>query len=39
MAEYTAYLNGEWVPLSSVVVGAMDRGFYVGDAVFDHAAG
>ena len=35
MAEYTAYLNGEWVPLSSVVVGAMDRGFYVGDAVFD----
>ena len=37
MAEYTAYFNGEWVPFSQVKIDPMDRGFTVGDVVFDVA--
>lgn len=38
MPEYTAYLNGEWVPLHNVNIDvSTDRGFYVGDSVFDVA--
>lgn len=38
MSEYIAYLNGEWVSLSNVNIDvATDRGFYVGDSVFDVA--
>ena len=35
MADYTAYLNGEWVSLADVKIESTDRGFYVGDVVFD----
>ena len=35
MAEYTCYLNGEWVPRSELKVDVADRGFRVGDTVFD----
>ena len=35
MAEYTAYFNGEYVPLSEVRIDPVDRGFYVGDSVFE----
>lgn len=35
MADYTAYFNGEWVPFSEVKIDPMDRGFMVGDVVFD----
>ena len=35
MPEHTAYLNGEWLPLSQVKIDPLDRGFYVGDTVFD----
>ena len=35
MADYTAYFNGEWVPFSQVKIDPMDRGFLVGDVVFD----
>ncbi|MCH8309544.1 MAG: aminotransferase class IV, partial [Chloroflexi bacterium] len=37
MAEYTAYFNGEWIPFSEVKIDPMDRGFLVGDVVFDVA--
>jgi branched-chain amino acid aminotransferase len=37
MADYTAYCNGEWVPFSHVKIDPMDRGFLVGDVVFDVA--
>ena len=37
MAEYTAYFNGEWMPFSEVKIDPMDRGFLVGDVVFDVA--
>jgi len=37
MADYTAYFNGEWVPFSQVKIDPMDRGFLVGDVVFDVA--
>ena len=37
MAEYLAYFNGEWVPFSQVKIDPMDRGFLVGDVVFDVA--
>jgi branched-chain amino acid aminotransferase len=37
MAEYTAYFNGEWVPFSQVKISPLDRGFMVGDVVFDVA--
>lgn len=35
MADYIAYFNGEWMPASQVKIDPMDRGFLVGDAVFD----
>ena len=36
MAEdYTAYFNGEWMPTSEVKIDPADRGFSVGDVVFD----
>jgi branched-chain amino acid aminotransferase len=35
MAEYTTYFNGQWVPFSQVKIDPMDRGFLVGDVVFD----
>jgi len=37
MADYTAYFNGAFVPLSEVKIAATDRGFVVGDVVFDVA--
>ena len=37
MADYTAYFNGEWIPFSQVKIDPMDRGFTVGDVVFDVA--
>ncbi len=37
MAEYTAYFKGEWMPFSQVKIDPMDRGFTVGDVVFDVA--
>jgi branched-chain amino acid aminotransferase len=37
MADYTAYFCGEWMPTSQVKIDPMDRGFLVGDAVFDVA--
>ena len=30
-----AYLSGEWMPQEEVRIAPFDRGFYVGDAVFD----
>ena len=35
MAGYIAYSNGQWVPGSEVKIDPMDRGFMVGDVVFD----
>ena len=35
MADYTAYFNGDWMPLSQVKIDPLDRGFVVGDTVFD----
>ena len=35
MADYTTYFNGEWMPLSEVRISPLDRGFYVGDSVFE----
>ena len=35
MAEYTAYFNGDWVPNSEVRIDPLDRGFLVGDVVFE----
>jgi len=37
MTDYTAYFCGEWMPASQVKIDPMDRGFLVGDAVFDVA--
>ena len=37
MAEYTAYFCGKWVPFSQVKIDPLDRGFLVGDCVFDVA--
>lgn len=37
MADHTAYFCGQWIPVSQVKVDPMDRGFLVGDAVFDFA--
>ena len=33
--EYTAYYKGEWVPVSAVQIDPLDRGFYVGDTVYE----
>ena len=35
MAEYTWYFNGEWLPRSQVKIDPLDRGFELGDAVFE----
>ena len=35
MAEFIAYFNGDWVPNTEVVIRPFDRGFTMGDAVFD----
>jgi len=35
MAEHIAYFNGDWVPNSEVKIDPFDRGFTMGDAVFD----
>ena len=37
MASYTAYFNGEWMPVDQVKIDINDRGFTTGDAVFDVA--
>ena len=37
MADYTAYFNGDWMPFSQVRIDPMDRGFLVGDVIFDVA--
>ena len=37
MVDHTAYWNGEWVPFSEVKISPLDRGFEVGDVVFDVA--
>ena len=37
MADYTAYYNGEWVPVSQVKIDINDRGFTTGDVVYDVA--
>jgi len=37
MADYVAYFNGEFMPFSQVKIDPMDRGFLVGDCVFDVA--
>ncbi len=37
MAENSAYFSGEWMPFSQVKIDPMDRGFLVGDVVFDVA--
>ena len=34
-AEYTAFLNGDWVPRSELKIDVSDRGFKVGDTIFD----
>ena len=35
MAEYVAYFNGEWVPSSQIKIDLMDRGFMIGDTIYD----
>ena len=35
MSDFIAYLNGDWVPLAEVKIDPVDRGFFVGDAVFE----
>jgi branched-chain amino acid aminotransferase len=37
VADYLAYFGGQWVPFSQVRIDPLDRGFVVGDAVFDVA--
>jgi branched-chain amino acid aminotransferase len=37
MADYTAYFRGAWMPFSEVRIDPLDRGFLVGDVVFDAA--
>jgi branched-chain amino acid aminotransferase len=37
MADRFAYMNGEFIPEAQARIDPMDRGFYVGDAVFDIA--
>jgi branched-chain amino acid aminotransferase len=37
MADYTAYFCGQWLPFSQVRIDPLDRGFLVGDCVFDVA--
>lgn len=35
MADYQAYFNGEWMPEGEVTISPSDRGFTVGDLVFE----
>ena len=35
MDEFVSYFNGEWVPQSQVMIHPYDRGFTMGDVVFD----
>jgi branched-chain amino acid aminotransferase len=35
MGEFIAYLNGKWIPRSELKIDVADRGFRVGDTVFD----
>ena len=35
MADYQAYFNGEWMPFGKVTISPSDRGFSVGDLVFE----
>ena len=35
MADYQAYFNGEWMPFGEVMISPSDRGFSVGDLVFE----
>lgn len=35
MDDYIVYFNGQWIPSSKVAIDPLDRGFYLGDAVFD----
>lgn len=37
MNDRTAYMNGQFIPESEAKIDPMDRGFYVGDSVFDIA--
>ncbi len=37
MDDFTAYFRGEWLPLNQVRIDPLDRGFLVGDSVFDVA--
>ena len=37
MSEVTAYMNGEFIPNEQAKIDPLDRGFYLGDAVFDIA--
>ena len=37
MAPFTAYFCGQWVPFDEVRIDPLDRGFLVGDCVFDVA--
>ena len=37
MADYTAYFGGQWMPFNEVRIDPLDRGFLVGDCVFDVA--
>ena len=35
ISKYTAYFNGGWVPYSEVKIDPLDRGFFLGDSVFE----
>jgi branched-chain amino acid aminotransferase len=35
MADYVAYFNGEWVSSSDIKINPMDRGFMIGDTIYD----
>ncbi len=35
MPDYQAYFNGDWIPFSQVTISPSDRGFTVGDLVFE----
>ena len=37
MVDTVAYFNGEWIPQKEAKIDPLDRGFFVGDAVFDIA--
>src|SRR5580765_7200693 len=37
MTDYTAYFGGQWMPFDEVRIDPLDRGFLVGDCVFDVA--